>query len=241
VVQRLNSQWWLGYVFWLAGTATLFLIRPRDQRWLLLIAFNYLTAIWLTAGTTSSWHVWSSGLVLRSAVWLSVPVYLHLHWAFPSSLNRLPAPVLLLGYGAAFLLAVLQWFQVIPASAYLFGFLLALLGSIVLLLLHVALRPADRREVGFLAAAVALVALPPISMSIATLLGAELPGPLRGASFLAFPADRKSTRLNSSHVKISYAAFCSKKKKHHRSKSFPGQMGYPRSPQKASRTKPKQR
>src|SRR5690606_40948238 len=29
------------------------------------------------------------------------------------------------------------------------------------------------------------------------------------------PGDRKSTRLNSSHVKISYAVFCLKKKKHH--------------------------
>src|SRR5437868_13344668 len=29
----------------------------------------------------------------------------------------------------------------------------------------------------------------------------------------AFPADRKSTRLNSSHVSISYAVFCLKKKK----------------------------
>src|SRR5690606_41791386 len=37
------------------------------------------------------------------------------------------------------------------------------------------------------------------------------PGPL---SATAFPArDRKSTRLNSSHVKISYAVFCLKKKK----------------------------
>src|SRR5690606_42005346 len=117
VVQRLNSQWWLGYVFWLAGTATLFLIRPRDQRWLLLIAFNYLPAIWLTAGTTSSWHVWSSGLGLRSAVWLSVPVSLHLHWAFPSSLNRLPTPFLWLGDRAAFMLACSPRFHVLPASA----------------------------------------------------------------------------------------------------------------------------
>src|SRR6266403_6274810 len=29
------------------------------------------------------------------------------------------------------------------------------------------------------------------------------------------PADRKSTRLNSSHVEISYAVFCLKKKKNH--------------------------
>src|SRR5436305_10845767 len=29
------------------------------------------------------------------------------------------------------------------------------------------------------------------------------------------PPDRKSTRLNSSHVRISYAVFCLKKKNHH--------------------------
>src|SRR5690606_41856628 len=41
-------------------------------------------------------------------------------------------------------------------------------------------------------------------------------GPGRSApikAFRALPADRKSTRLNSSHVKISYAVFCLKKKK----------------------------
>src|SRR3712207_7472945 len=32
-------------------------------------------------------------------------------------------------------------------------------------------------------------------------------------SFSAFAADRKSTRLNSSHANISYAVFCLKKKK----------------------------
>src|SRR5690606_39922891 len=35
--------------------------------------------------------------------------------------------------------------------------------------------------------------------------------PIRGSQTLL--ADRKSTRLNSSHVKISYAVFCLKKKK----------------------------
>src|SRR5690606_40520413 len=35
---------------------------------------------------------------------------------------------------------------------------------------------------------------------------------VRSAHVCALPADRKSTRLNSSHVKISYAVFCLKKK-----------------------------
>src|SRR5256885_12845639 len=34
-----------------------------------------------------------------------------------------------------------------------------------------------------------------------------------GAMMLLVPADRKSTRLNSSHLVISYAVFCLKKKK----------------------------
>src|SRR5436309_6373653 len=33
-----------------------------------------------------------------------------------------------------------------------------------------------------------------------------------GDTYIATPIDRKSTRLNSSHVKISYAVFCLKKK-----------------------------
>src|SRR4051812_49822050 len=37
-------------------------------------------------------------------------------------------------------------------------------------------------------------------------------GPHRAAAVRA-PADRKSTRLNSSHMSISYAVFCLKKKK----------------------------
>src|SRR5437588_1800265 len=38
----------------------------------------------------------------------------------------------------------------------------------------------------------------------------------RGAEF-PFRVDRKSTRLNSSHTVISYAVFCLKKKKNHKS------------------------
>src|SRR5690606_39706835 len=47
--------------------------------------------------------------------------------------------------------------------------------------------------------------------------------PTNVLSFPAFPEsrDRKSTRLNSSHVKISYAVFCLKKKIRHNSGSSP--------------------
>src|SRR3712207_7807497 len=40
------------------------------------------------------------------------------------------------------------------------------------------------------------------------------PAGQRHRLFWTTPADRKSTRLNSSHANISYAVFCLKKKKH---------------------------
>src|SRR3712207_7803086 len=51
-----------------------------------------------------------------------------------------------------------------------------------------------------------------------TELGVKIFGPIHGGIFVAyvvvalFAADRKSTRLNSSHANISYADFCLKKK-----------------------------
>src|SRR5690606_41339941 len=58
------------------------------------------------------------------------------------------------------------------------------------------------------------------SQSPASMIHARMPGSLGWAiwlgfvpSGLAYRKDRKSTRLNSSHVKISYAVFCLKKKK----------------------------
>src|SRR3989442_6037507 len=45
-------------------------------------------------------------------------------------------------------------------------------------------------------------------------LSAALPGPrpTKPSKMLLVPTDRKSTRLNSSHVRISYAVFCLTKK-----------------------------
>src|SRR5690606_41446327 len=50
------------------------------------------------------------------------------------------------------------------------------------------------------------------SFSVSTTRGASSV-PSNRMKVTSRPADRKSTRLNSSHVKISYAVFCLKKKK----------------------------
>src|SRR5437868_13158849 len=75
-----------------------------------------------------------------------------------------------------------------------------------------------------------LLRLPPISTLFlyTTLYRSRLPAPERrpvrgdrdrarrrlGRGLVARTSDRKSTRLNSSHVSISYAVFCLKKKTH---------------------------
>src|SRR2546430_15404997 len=47
-----------------------------------------------------------------------------------------------------------------------------------------------------------------------SIAGDRTPPRQRGPGAQARPADRKSTRLNSSHSQISYAVFCLKKKKY---------------------------
>src|SRR5215208_8182519 len=49
----------------------------------------------------------------------------------------------------------------------------------------------------------------------------------RQGELVAHVRDRKSTRLNSSHVAISYAVFCLKKKKHKPTLLHPANQKYP--------------
>ncbi|MCI0577679.1 MAG: hypothetical protein L0331_15945, partial [Chloroflexi bacterium] len=187
-IQRLNSEWWLAYVFWLAGTATALLIRPRDARWRLLVAFNYLTAIWIIIGGVASWHVWESYFLFRAFIWLALPVYLHLHWLFPRPLGRLPAVLPWIGYLAAVALAGIEWLQLLPDSAYGAPFLLAIGGSLILLAGHFVLRPGQRRDLALLAAAVGVVLIPLVGVLVAQLTGIPLPAAIQGGALLALPA-----------------------------------------------------
>jgi HD-GYP domain-containing protein (c-di-GMP phosphodiesterase class II) len=122
--------------FWLAGTVILLFLRPRDLRWRLLIAFNYVTAMWWVVGAQSSYRVAASSLLLGTTTWLLVPIYLHLHLTIPAPLLRLPRYLIPSLYAVAGLLAVLELLQVLPSAAYSLGLLLAVLGSLGMLLFH---------------------------------------------------------------------------------------------------------
>jgi len=184
-LDRLNSEWFLAYIFWLAGTLTLLFLRPKDARWRLFIAFNFLTALWLEAGSISRWHIWESQIVLHAAIWLSLPVYWHLHWLFPQPLGQLPTKVWGLAYLISSLLAIAEWFQLLPTETYLSGLLLALVGSVIVLVAHFIFQPRQRRAVGLLVLAVMLMLAPLIAISIA---GAFSSLPINSAgALLTFP------------------------------------------------------
>ena len=161
VNDQLSSQGWLAYAFWAAGTLSLLSLRPKDERQRLLVAFNYLTAVWLVIGSgVSRYHIWNSVQLLHMGIWLSIPVYWHLHWLYPQPLGKLPRTLVVAGYSGAFILGLLDWFQVIPANIYIFGFLLAILGSFLLLLFHAILRPQDRPDLRLLLTVAFLALLP---------------------------------------------------------------------------------
>lgn len=182
----LISEGWLVFVFWLTGTLTLLVLRPKDELWRLMIAFNYLTALWLACGSgLSFYHIWNTAILLRMVIWVCVPVYLHLHWVYPKPIKKLPRVVVWLVYLAAFALAVAEWFQRLPINFYLLGFLISAGGSILLLILHAIFQPETRRDLRLLLLATFLSLAPAIAVGF---LGAFATLPLlSGAGTIGLP------------------------------------------------------
>jgi signal transduction histidine kinase len=173
---------WLAYIYWFFGTAAQLFMRPRESIRLLLIAADYLTALWLILGSLSAWHLWESSILLHVVTWLMLPVYLHLHWIFPRPLGAFPKWIAYIFYGICVSLALLELAQILPRDLYVLAFLVTLLGSVVLQGIHFVQRPDQRREVGFLAIIIILVIVPLISLSISGLSSKLAP-----VTFLALP------------------------------------------------------
>jgi signal transduction histidine kinase len=188
----LISEGWLGFFFWMAGTFALLALRPKDERWRLFIVFNYLTGSFLVLGSgVSFYHIWESAILLRILVWFCIPVYLHLHWIFPKPLSRLPKALIWFVYLGAGIMAVAQWLQAIPPNLYLIGYLLAVLGSVVLLVLHAVKQPEIRRDLGILLVIIAIAFIPSVVVGIGGEflkggLGSLYPG-LSGGALLSLP------------------------------------------------------
>ena len=164
---QLKSEWWIAYIFWLAGVLTVLLVRPKDDSWVLMSLFNFLTAIWLITGSgLSAYHIWYSAIVLRVAIWLCLPIYLHLHWVFPRPLGNLPRWLVGIVYGIGVLFAIAQVFQLLPTELYLLAFIIALGGSLLLLLIHFWRQPFIRRDFRLLLVALILAIAPALIWTV---------------------------------------------------------------------------
>ncbi|HND92087.1 MAG TPA: hypothetical protein PLE39_10695 [Anaerolineales bacterium] len=182
---RFFNIWWLAFIFWLFGFVGQILIRPKDTRRLLLIAANYITSIWLITGNLSSSHLMESSTLMHATSWLLLPVYTHLHWIFPRPLNGLSKNVLIPVYGVSGALALGEILHILPRSFYVLGFLGALIGSLVLELLHFIRQKDQRQNVTMLAAGVFLAFAPTILFGLLILFsGFPALGPI---TFLALP------------------------------------------------------
>src|SRR4051812_14432938 len=64
-------------VFWLMGSVVIIFLRPRDERWLVLILFSYNTALWIASGFAA--RTAGAAFLFHVAIWFSLPLSLHLH------------------------------------------------------------------------------------------------------------------------------------------------------------------
>jgi two-component system, cell cycle sensor histidine kinase and response regulator CckA len=134
----------LPLIFWLMGTAAIVFLRPRDERWLVLVAFSYVDALWLASGLASTTHTHGAAIVFHAAIWFFLPLAVHLHLILPSSLlgRRLRLAVLGALYGSALLLCLLDSLlllsSTVPVGPILFT-VAGVLVSLALLLLRLFL------------------------------------------------------------------------------------------------------
>jgi len=178
--------------FWLAGTVVLLFLRPRDQRWWLLVSCNYLVALWLATGMASQSHVVASSLVLHALTWLFAVAILHLHLLVPTSLlGRRSRHLLPFLYAVATTLALLELLQFLRHSAYFLGLLLAIPGSLGLLVFRLFKEssPAAQLATRLMLAGIGLALGPGLVLwLIPELLGLPAPGVLAtGVALLAIP------------------------------------------------------
>lgn len=129
--------------FWLAGTVVLLFFRPRNTRWYLMVAFNYVTAIWFVVGLVSGENILLSGILLAPLSWIMASIYLHFHMVLPS-------PLLGVSFSAklywlhiiAGVIALLTVVNIIPFDTYSYALLLGIGSSIVLLFVRF-IRPSN--------------------------------------------------------------------------------------------------
>ncbi|MFL6200966.1 MAG: ATP-binding protein [Thermoanaerobaculia bacterium] len=130
-------------LFWLMGTVAVLFLRPKDERWRVLVLYSYVTSLWLASGYASGLRTGYSSIIFHLSIWAFFPLALHLHLLLPSSLldTRKRLWVLAPLYAATALATVLDavlWLGPLR-NAYIWTTLAAVLSSVGLLVLRLVL------------------------------------------------------------------------------------------------------
>ena len=124
-------------LFWVMGTVAVVFLRPRDERWLLLVLFQYDTALWISAGFLGDTRLAYSGVLFYIFIWLFLPLSVHLHLILPDSpFKKYHRAVLLPLYGGALIFLVADQLFVLPRAVVAWSTLLAMAASLSLLILR---------------------------------------------------------------------------------------------------------
>lgn len=136
---RLESfQGLLPQIFWFFGTVVVLFLRPRDDRWMILVLFAYNTALLLSSGLASGRHAAGAGVVFHFVIWMFLPLAAHLHILLPEPFpgpkrNWLLVPL----YTASLLLACLDTAGLLGINnLHILSFLLGLLVSFAFLVIR---------------------------------------------------------------------------------------------------------
>src|ERR1700681_537427 len=139
-------------VFWLMGTVVVIFLRPRDERWLVLVLFSYDTALWIATGIGA--RVSGSWFLFHAVIWFFAPLCLHLHLILPNPLLRARARIAILGglYALSLALVVADFAGLRTGISYLQYVLAGTLLAILLLVGRLVwpASPAARGAVGIM-------------------------------------------------------------------------------------------
>jgi two-component system cell cycle sensor histidine kinase/response regulator CckA len=151
-------------LFWLMGTVVIIFLRPRDERWRVLVLFSYVTAVWIAAGVGE--RMAGAAFLFHVVIWFFLPLSIHLHTILPDELfrPRVRRSLHVVLYLVAAALAMLDWVFLLEgfAYSYIWSTLLAILLSVVLLCIRLVLpvAPATRIAVRIMLFGVTLGLVP---------------------------------------------------------------------------------
>jgi PAS domain S-box-containing protein len=120
-------------IFWLLGLVAVLFLRPHDERWHVLVAFSFVTALWISSGLASSARTGGGAIVFHAAVWFFLPLAVHLHMILPTSLTERRRLILLPLYAGSLLFAILDAFYLLAGFEYVLSFVVGVLVSLGLL------------------------------------------------------------------------------------------------------------